>query len=77
MQGTATNRTPPDYVVLHPLDPEDSAIAASIRSAASSAKGVSAEPEARRQFDAFMESVVPRDDVDLETETLGGNRGFG
>jgi epsilon-lactone hydrolase len=76
MQGTATNRTPPDYVILHPLDPEDSAITASIRSAASSAKGVSAGPEARRQFDAFMESVVPRDDVDFEAETLGGIPGL-
>ena len=72
MQGAATNRTPPGFVVIHPLDPEDGAITAAIRSAASSAKGISAGPKARGQFDAFMESVVPRDDVALETETLGG-----
>ena len=28
------------------------------------------------QFDAFMESVVPRDDVAIETETLGGIPGL-
>jgi monoterpene epsilon-lactone hydrolase len=76
MQGAATNRTPPNYVVIHPLAPEDGAITAAIRSAASSAKGAPAGPEARAQFDAFMESVVPRDDVGIETETLGGMPGL-
>jgi epsilon-lactone hydrolase len=76
MQGAAANRTPPDYVVIHPLAPEDGAITAAIRSAASSTKGAPAGPEARAQFDAFMESVVPRDDVALETETLGGIPGL-
>jgi monoterpene epsilon-lactone hydrolase len=76
MQGAATNPTPPDYVVIHPLAPEDGAITAAIRSAASSAKGAPAGPDARAQFDAFMESVVPRDDVAVETATLGGIPGL-
>jgi len=76
MQGAATNHMPTDYVVIHPLAPEDGAITAAIRSAASSAKGAPAGPEARAQFDAFMESVVPRDDVAIETETLGGIPGL-
>jgi epsilon-lactone hydrolase len=76
MQGSATDRTSPDFVVIHPLAPEDGAITAAIRSAASSAKGVPAGLEARGQFDAFMESVVPRDDVTFETDTLGGIPGL-
>jgi epsilon-lactone hydrolase len=63
-------------VNVHPLDPGDAPITAAIRSAASSAKGAPAGPEARAQFDAFMESVVPRDDVAVEIETLGGIPGL-
>jgi epsilon-lactone hydrolase len=72
----ADKRRPPDYVVIHPLAPEDGVITAAILSAASSAKGAPAGPEARAQFDAFMKSVVPRDDVAVETETLGGIPGL-
>src|SRR5439155_1615180 len=42
-----------------------------------SAKGARQGIEARGQFDAFMENVLPRDDVTFETDTLGVYRGFG
>jgi acetyl esterase/lipase len=58
-------------VVTHPLDPEDAAVTAAFRSMVSSAKGARQGIEARGQFDAFMESVLPRDDVTFETDTLG------
>jgi monoterpene epsilon-lactone hydrolase len=63
-------------VVTHPLDPEDAAITAAMRAMTSSAKGARAGIEARGQFDAFMESVSPRDDVTFETDTLGGIPGL-
>jgi acetyl esterase/lipase len=65
-----------DFAVIHPLDPDDAAIIAAIRAMASSTKGVSAGIEARGQFDAFMESVLPRDDVAFEADTVGGVSGL-
>jgi monoterpene epsilon-lactone hydrolase len=76
MQGSTTDRTSTGYVATHPLDPEDAAITAAIRAMASSTKGVPAGIEARGQFDAFMESVLPRDDVTFEPDTLGGVSGL-
>jgi monoterpene epsilon-lactone hydrolase len=76
MRGSATDRTSTDFAVIHPLDPEDAAITAAIRAMASSTKGVPAGIEARGQFDAFMESVLPRDDVTFEADTLGGVSGL-
>src|SRR6266478_5992011 len=54
MQGSATDRTSPDFVVIHPLDPEDAAITAAMRAMVSSLKGVPRGIEARGQFDALM-----------------------
>ena len=76
MQGSVTDGTSTDFVVTHPLDPEDAAITAAIRAMASSAKGVRRGIEARGQFDAFMESVSQRDDVTFEAGTLGGIPGL-
>ena len=76
MQGAATNRMPPDYVVIHPLDAEDAAITAAMRAMVSSSKGARPGIEARGQFDALMESVLPRGDVTFEADTLGGVPGF-
>ncbi len=76
MQGSATDRTSRNFVVTHPLDPEDAAITAAFRAMVSSAKGARQGIEARGQFDAFMERVLPRDDVTLETDTLGGVPGL-
>ena len=76
MQGSVTDRTSPDFVVKHPLDPEDAAITAAMRAMVSSTKGVTRGIEARGQFDALMESVVPRDDVTFKADTLGGIPGI-
>ena len=76
MQGSTTDRTLPDFVVIHPLDPEDAAITAAMRAMVSSAKGVIRGIEARGPFDALMESVLPRDDVKFEADTLGGIPGI-
>jgi monoterpene epsilon-lactone hydrolase len=76
MQGSATDRTSPDFVAIHALDPDDAPITAAIRAMSSATKGVPSGIEARGQFDAFMESVVARDDVAFETDTLGGIPGL-
>jgi hypothetical protein len=76
VQGSATDRTSTDIVVIHPLDPDDAAITAAMCTMASSAKGVPQGIEARGQFDVLTESVLPRDDVTFEADTLGGIWGF-
>ena len=76
MQGSATDRASPDFVVIHPLDPEDAPITAAIRAMTSSTKGVPRGIEARGPFDALMESVSLRDDVTFEAGTLGGIPGI-
>ena len=66
-------RTNKGFIATHPLDPGDAAITAALRAMVSSAKGVSrGVEEARVQFDAFMENVLPRDDVTFETDKVGG-----
>jgi monoterpene epsilon-lactone hydrolase len=76
MQGSTTDRTSTGSVVVHPLDPEDAPITAAMRAMVSSSKGARPGIEARGQFDAFMESVLPRDDVTFEADTLGGIPGL-
>src|ERR1700726_5044063 len=61
---------------VHPLDPEDAAITAAMRAMVNSSKGAQPGIEARGQFDALMESVLPRDDVTFEADTLGGVPGL-
>jgi epsilon-lactone hydrolase len=62
--------------VIHPLDPEDASMIARIRNAARTQKGVRWRIDARKQFDALMESVSPPDDVTYETATVGDVQGF-
>src|SRR6202521_4536379 len=76
MQGSTADRTSTGSVVIHPLDPEDAAITAAMRAIVSSTKGVTRGIEARAQFEALMESVLPRDDVTFEKDTLGGVPGL-
>jgi monoterpene epsilon-lactone hydrolase len=76
MQGSTTDRTSTDHVAIHPLDPEDAAITAAMRAMVSSSKGARPGIEARAQFDALMESVLPRDDVTFEADSLGGVPGL-
>src|SRR6266550_2599097 len=75
--GSAADRTSPDFVVIHPLDPEDAAFTTALRTMVSSTKGVvPRETEGRAQFDALMESVPPRDDVTFEAGALGAIPGI-
>jgi monoterpene epsilon-lactone hydrolase len=76
MRRSATDNASAEVVVVHPLDVEDAAITAAMRAMASSTKGVTRGIEARGQFDALMESVLPRDDVTFEEDTLGGVPGL-
>src|SRR5258708_11774837 len=76
MQGSTTERTTNGFVVAHPLDPEDAAITAAMRAMVSSSKGARPGVEARGQFDAFMESVLPPDDVTFDTDNLCGIPGL-
>jgi monoterpene epsilon-lactone hydrolase len=61
---------------VHPLDPGDAPITAAIRQMSSAAKGVSPGTEARGQYDALMESVLPRDDVTFEADAVGSIQGL-
>jgi len=63
-------------VVVHPLDPEDAAFMTALRAMVGPAKGVARGIEARGQFEALMEGVLPRDDVTFETGALGGIPGI-
>ena len=72
VKTSTTGRTAADFVVIHPLDPEDAAVTTAMRTMTSSTKGVSRGIEARGPFDALMESVSPRDDVTFEADALGG-----
>ena len=64
------------HVAIQPLDPEDAAFSAALRAMVRTSKGARSGIEAREQFDALMESVLPRDDVTFETDTLGGIPGL-
>src|SRR5689334_24715058 len=66
----------PTMTNIHPLDPEDAVITAALRAMLSSSKGARPGAEARGQYDALMESVLPRDDVTFEADILGGVRGL-
>jgi len=76
LQGSTIDHTSTGYVAIHPLDAEDAAVTAALRAMVSSSKGARAGIEARAQFDALMESVLPRGDVTFEADTLGGVPGL-
>jgi epsilon-lactone hydrolase len=71
METPSTERTLTDFVVVHPLEPEDAAITAGMRAAARPTKGLLQGIEARGPFDSLMEGVLPRGDVTFEADTLG------
>ncbi|MFM0111324.1 alpha/beta hydrolase [Paraburkholderia nemoris] len=76
MQRSTTEGALKDFVVTHPLDPEDAKITAAARAMASPMKGKLRGIEAREPFDAMMERVSPRDDVSFEADTVGGIAGL-
>jgi monoterpene epsilon-lactone hydrolase len=67
----STSESLGNVVVIHPLDPEDASVIAQIRSATRAQKGVRWRIDARKQFDALMEAVSPRNDVTFESATVG------
>ena len=58
--------------MIHPLDPEDAPAIAAIRTATRQQKAVPWRIEARKFYDALLESVSPRDDVTFESAAVGG-----
>src|SRR5471032_756383 len=60
-----------NVVVIHPLDPADASIISRIRAATRPQKGLPWRIEARKQYEALMEGVPPRDDVTFEPGTVG------
>jgi epsilon-lactone hydrolase len=65
-----------DFVVTHPLDPEDAPTVTAMRAAASSTKGMLRGIAAREPFDVLMESVLPREDVTFKSDMIGGIPGL-
>jgi monoterpene epsilon-lactone hydrolase len=76
MQRPTTESALGDFVVTHPLDPEDGVITTAARAMALPMKGKLRGIEAREPFDAMMERTVPRDDVSFESGTVGGIPGL-
>ena len=67
----STSESLGNVIVIHPLDPADAPAIAQIRSATRAQKGVRWRIDARKQFDALMEAVSPRNDVTFESATVG------
>jgi epsilon-lactone hydrolase len=65
-----------DFVVTHPLDPEDATAIAAMRATAGSTKGMLRGTEAREPFDALMESVLRQDGVTFKSDTIGSIPGL-
>jgi acetyl esterase/lipase len=65
-----------NLVTTHPLDQEDAATMAAIRASTRAVKGMLRGIEARKPFDALLESVSPRDDVTFEADRVGGVPGI-
>ncbi|HEY2528219.1 MAG TPA: hypothetical protein VGJ20_09780 [Xanthobacteraceae bacterium] len=76
MQRSTTTSASTDFVVTHPIDSEDAPIVAAMRAMASSTRGMLHGIAAREPFDALMESVLPKDDVTFEIDTIGGIPGL-
>jgi monoterpene epsilon-lactone hydrolase len=76
MQESTANPLSTGPIEIHPLDSEDAVITAAMRVVLSSSKGAKAGVDARGQFDAFMERVLPRNDVIFEADTIGGIPGM-
>ena len=75
MQKSASAGAKKSFMEIHPLDPDDAPITAAIRAMSSAGKGATPGPEARAQYDDLIGSVLPRDDVTFEADTIGGVQG--
>jgi epsilon-lactone hydrolase len=63
-------------VKVHPLDPNDAPITAAIRAMSRAGKGAPPGPEARKQYDGLIGSVMPPENVMFEADTIGGVPGI-
>ena len=71
MQQTHDDISRP-FISIHPLDAEDALAMKPLRAAVRAAKGVRSDAgNARVQFDALMERVLPPGDVTFETASVG------
>lgn len=76
MKDSFPDNASSEFVVSHPLDAEDAAVVTRMRASASSSKGKPWGIAARVAFDAMMESILPRNDVVFEHDTVGGVHGI-
>jgi monoterpene epsilon-lactone hydrolase len=66
----------PDWLVVHPVTPEDAVAAAALRSMTAPMKGRLAGTAGREPFDGIMEGVAPASGVVFEAATVGGISGW-
>jgi hypothetical protein len=66
-----------DYIIIHPLDPDDVAPMSALRAMVKPPKGMARGVDARAPFDAVMERVQPRNGVTFEPDNVGGIPGHG
>jgi len=64
------------FVTIHPLDPEDASAIAPITTGARTSKGARWTLDARPQYDALLERVLPPDGVSFESGVIGGIPGL-
>ena len=64
------------FVTIHPLDPEDASAIAPITTGARTTKGARWTVDARPQYDALLERVLPPDGVSFESGVIGGIPGL-
>lgn len=65
-----------DWLVIHPLSPEDSAAVAALRSMFAGIKGKLQGTAARNPFNSFMEQVEVPEGVSFEVDAIGGISGW-
>lgn len=66
----------PNWLTVHPVTPEDSALAPALRSAAAPVKGRLTGTAAREPFDEIMQRVALPAGVAFEAATIGGISGW-
>ena len=70
------NTSVKDYIIIHPLDPDDVAPMSALRAMVKPTKGMARGVDARAPFDAVMERVQPRNGVTFEPDNVGGIPGL-
>jgi monoterpene epsilon-lactone hydrolase len=71
MKREKTEGATRDALVVHPVDPEDAVVVEAIRAQTRSVKGALRDVRARQPYDALMEGVAPRADVEFHPAVVG------